>query len=142
LAVQMLDHRDIEEIVRSSLDPASGLVVVPSADAHHYLTMTIQASRSPCTPPRLERAEARIGTNGVDTFVLDLDGSFEYRDIDWQPQGQREILTLMTRLAQAYLAGGGSPGEKRGVTGRRYGQLTLELDGKPFVFKGERREPT
>jgi len=139
LAVQMLDHRDIEEIVRSSLDPASGFVIVTSADAHHYLTMTIQTRRSPGTPPRLERAESRIRTNGVDTFVLDLDGSFEYRDIDWQPAGQREILTLMTRLAQAYLDGGGRPGEKRGVMGRRYSQLTLELDGLPYVFKGERR---
>jgi len=135
----MLNHRDIEEIVRSSLDPASGLVIAASADVHHYLTMTIQPGRSSDTRLHLERAEAAIRTNGVDTFVLDLDGSFEYRDIDWQPQGQREILTLMTRLAQAYLAGEGRQGERRGVTGRRYGQLTLELDGVPYVCKGERR---
>jgi hypothetical protein len=134
----MLSHRDFEEIVRSCLDPASGFVLSTSVDIHHYLTLTVRASPLTPRPIGLERDEVRIKTNGVDTFVLDLDDTFEYRDIDWRSEGQGEILTIMTRLAQAYLAGGGRESEKRGLSGRRYGQLTLELDGEPYLFKGKR----
>jgi hypothetical protein len=134
----VLSHRDIEEIVRSHLDPGSGFVVSASVDVDHCLTLTVRASPTNPTPVHVERVEARIKTNGVDTFVLDLDQSFEYRDIDWQPEGQGQILTLMTRLAQAYLRGDGREAEQRGLTGRRYGRLTLELDGEPYVFRGKR----
>ena len=131
----MLDHHDIEEIVRSGLGPQLRLDISASADVRHCLTLTIQASASTRDHLRPDRVRARIATNGIDTFVLDLDDRFEYRDIDWEPQGQDEILRLMTRLARAYLAGGGRESEKRGLTGRRHRQLVLELDGEPFVFR-------
>jgi hypothetical protein len=133
----VLNHRDIEEIVRSSLDPAAGLAISTSADAHHLLTLNIHSGRSTQGRPRPVRTEAHLRTNGVDTFVLDLDG-FEYRDIDWQPDGQGQILTLMARLAQAYLAGGGREDEERGLIGRRYRRLTVELDGGSYPFRGKR----
>jgi hypothetical protein len=135
--VQVLDHRDIKEIVLSSLDPAGGLVISVSADAQRLLTLNIHSGQPAHGPLRPVRTEAHIRTNGVDTFVLDLDG-FEYRDIDWQPEGQSQILTLLTRLAQAYLAGGGRQDEKSGLIGRRYGRLTVELDGVSYPFRGKR----
>jgi hypothetical protein len=137
-AARVLDHHDIEEIVRSSLDRETRLAVTSSADVRHCLTLTIQAKPSTSALLRPGRSKARIATNGVDTFVLDLDDRFEYRDIDWEPQGQGEILRLMTGLAQAYLAGAGREAEKRGLTGRRYRQLILELDGESYRFKGKR----
>jgi len=135
----VLNHHDIEEIVRSSLDPESRLAVTASADVRHCLTLTIQATPSASAPLHPGRVKARIATNGVDTFVLDLDDRFEYRDIDWEPQGQSEILRLMTGLAQAYLAGDGRETERRGLIGRRHSQLIVELDGEPYRFKGKRQ---
>ena len=131
----MLDHRDMEEIVRSRLGPASGLAISSSADADRHLSLTISAAL-PAHPQPPQRVQSRIVTNGVDTFLLDLDGRFEYRDVDWDPAGQREILTLLTMLAEAYLAGRGREGVSRGLFGRRHGELTLELDGETYVFRG------
>jgi hypothetical protein len=145
----VLDHHGVEEIVRSRLDPTSGLLVARSAGGDGCLTLIVQANSLAHTPSRATGAQAqanvwslprsgRIETNGVDTFVLCLDGQFEYRDFDWVPEGQREILTLLSRLAEAYLAGKGCEGERRGFFGRRYSQLTLELDGQAYLFKGRR----
>ena len=135
----MLDHLQMEEVVRSSLGPASELAVSRSAGAHHQLTLTIDATSPDSTRPRPERVQARIVTNGVDAFLLDLDGRFEYRDIDWDSEGQKEILTLLTMLAEAYLAGNGREAEKRGALGRRHGELTLELAGQTYRLRGVRR---
>lgn len=66
---------------------------------------------------------------------MDLDGQFKFREIDYDPEGQRETLTLMSRLAEAYLAGKGHEGVKRRILGRRHSELTLELDGETYVFK-------
>lgn len=134
----MLDHHGVEEIVRSRLDPTSGLFVARSAGGDGCLTLIVQANSLTHTPSRATGAQAQIETNGVDTFVLCLDGQFGYRDFDWVPEGQREILTLLSRLAEAYLAGKGCEGERRGFFGRRYSQLTLELDGQAYLFKGRR----
>lgn len=132
----MLDHRDMEEIVRSTLGPACGLAISSSADADHHLSLTISAALPAHPHAPLHRVRARIVTNGVDTFLLDLDDRFEYRDVDWDPAGQREILTLLAMLAEAYLAGSGREGVRRGLFGRRRGELTLELDGQTYVFNG------
>jgi hypothetical protein len=40
--------------------------------------------------------------------------------------------------AEAYLAGKGCEGERCGFFGRRYSQLTIELDGQAYLFKGRR----
>jgi hypothetical protein len=138
----VLDHDDMAEVVGAQLGPGSGLSLTSTADSDHVLSLAIQAVQaipSGPTPHRGERIQARIVTNGVDTFLLDLDGRFEYRDIDWDPAGQREILTVLAMLAQAYLAGAGHEGERRGVFGRRHSELTLELDGATYVFRGARR---
>jgi hypothetical protein len=134
----VLDHHDVEEIVRSSLGPASGLFVSRSVETDGYLTLTIRASSSTHTPNRTDGARAQIKTNGVDTFVLALDDQFEYRDVDWVPEGQRQILTLLTRLAEAYLAGSGRAGVKRGFFGGRYSELTVGLDRETYLFRGKR----
>ncbi len=131
----MLDHHAIEEIVRSRLDPGSGLTISRSDDAGHYLTLAIRADPSHRLPAHPGRVEARIVTDGVDTFVLDLDGEFEYRDIDWESEGQREILTLLTMLAAAYLAGEGHQGDRHGFFGRRHSVLTLAVNGEAYDFR-------
>ena len=131
----MLDHHAIEGIVRSQVDPGSGLTISRSDDADHYLSLAIRVNPSRRLPAHPERVEARIVTDGVDTFLLDLDGQFEYRDIDWDSSGQRQILTLLTMLAQAYLAGEGREGERRGFFGRRHSELTLELDGETYACR-------
>ncbi len=137
----MLDHHDMAEVVGAQLGPGSGLSITSTADSDHVLSLAIQNLQAiPSGPtPGPERVQARIVTNGVDTFLLDLDGRFEYRDIDWDPAGQREILTVLAMLAQAYLAGAGHESERRGVFGRRHSELTLELDGETYVFQGARR---
>ena len=138
----MLDHHDMAGVVGAQLGPGSGLTITSTADSDHVLSLVIQAVQaipSGRTPVRPERVQARIVTNGVDTFLLDLDGRFEYRDIDWDPAGQREILTVLAMLARAYLAGAGHEAERRGVFGRRHSELTLELDGATYVFRGARR---
>ena len=138
----MLDHDDMAEVVGAQLGPGSGLTITSTADSDHVLSLAIQAAQaipSGRAPDGPERVQARIVTNGVDTFLLDLDGRFEYRDIDWDPAGQREILTVLTMLAQAYLAGAGHESERRGVFGRRHSELALELDGETYVLTGARR---
>jgi len=137
----VLDHHDMAEVVGAQLGPGSGLSITSTADSDHVLSLAIQNLQAfPSGPtPGPERVQARIVTNGVDTFLLDLDGRFEYRDIDWDPAGQREILTVLAMLAQAYLAGAGHESERRGVFGRRHSELTLELDGETYVFQGARR---
>lgn len=134
----MLDHQAVEEIVCSQLDPGSGVTVARSDGAGHYLSLALRAnpSRKPSAHPG--RVEARIVTDGVDTFLLALDGRFEYSDIDWEPEGQRQILTLLTMLAQCYLAGGGREGKKRGFFGHRRSELILELGAQTYAFRRAR----
>jgi|GEM_PF-3416026 hypothetical protein len=131
----MLNDHDVEEIVRASLDPASGLVISTSVEEDGYLSLTIHTSASTTRP---DRAHARILTSGIEMFLLVLDDQFEYRDFDWETEGQRQILALMAKLAEAYLAGGGREGLKGGIFGRRHSQLTLELAGQTYVFSGRR----
>ena len=128
-------RHEIEEIVRSSLDPASGLAVSASVEGDGYLTLTIQPSSlttRALTHP--ERAQARIGTLGTEWILLDLDGNFELREWYGDPEELREKLMLLARLAEAYLTGEGSEEVKRGILGRRHHELTLALDGERYVF--------
>jgi len=129
-------HNEVEEIVRSNLDPASGLLVSATIEEDGYLVLTIQPSSSTTqAPTHTQRAQARIGTTGTGWVLLDLDRRFELRDWYGNPEEERDALARQARLAEAYLAGKGREGLKRGTFGRRHIELTLELDGETNVFK-------
>ncbi|NMM22185.1 MAG: hypothetical protein HHJ11_01570 [Phycicoccus sp.] len=129
-------RQDVEAIVRSSLGPASGLVVSASVEEDGYLILTFHTSSSTtAAPTHTERAEARIGTTGTGWILLDLDGRFELREWYGDPEEERKTLTLLARLAEAYLAGKGRDELKGAAFGRRRSELTLELDGETYVFK-------
>jgi hypothetical protein len=64
-----------------------------------------------------------------------LDRCFELREWYGNPEEERDALARQARLAEAYLAGKGREGLKRGIFGRRHIELTLELGGETNVFK-------
>lgn len=123
-------RHDLEGVVRSSLDPASDLVV-SSSDENNRTTLTIERRESTNRP---ERAQARISTMDTGWLLLGLDGQFKFREVDYDPEGQRETLKLMVKLVEAYLAGKGREEVRRGIFGGSHKEFTLELDGETYVF--------
>jgi len=127
-------RHELEEVVRSSLDSASGLIVSSSSDKDRT-TLTIERSDSTTrTSTRPERAQARISTADTGWLLLDLDGQFKYRDLDYDPEGNREFLKILARLAEAYFAGKGREEVRRGIFGRSRREFPLELDGETYIF--------
>jgi len=126
-------RHELEEVVRSSLDSASGLIVSSSSDKDRT-TLTIERERTTRTSTRPERARARISTADTGWLLLDLDGQFKYRDLDYDPEGNREFLKILARLAEAYFAGKGREEVRRGIFGRSRREFPLELDGETYIF--------
>jgi hypothetical protein len=127
-------RHELEEVVRSSLDPASGLVVSPSPDKDRT-TLTIQRGESTTfTSTRTERVQARMSTVGTGWVLLVLDGQFRYREFNYDPEGEREALKILARLAEAYFAGKGREEVRRGIFGRNRREFPLELDGETYIF--------
>lgn len=127
-------RHELEEVVRSSLDPASGLVVSSSSDKDRTI-LTIERSESTTgKSTRPERAQARISTTDTGWLLLDLGGQFKYRDLDYDPEGKREFLKILAKLAGAYLAGKGREEVRRGIFGRSRREFPLELDGETYIF--------
>lgn len=128
-------RQDSEEVVRSSLDPASGLVV-SSSDENDRLTLIIHRIPSTTTHTSTcpQRAQARISTIGTGWVLLNLDGQFKFREFDYDPEGERELLKLMAKLAEAYFAGKGREEVRRGIFGRSRMEFPLELDGETYIF--------
>lgn len=48
---------------------------------------------------------ALLITNGVEMFNLELDGRFDVREFDWEPEGQRQSLAALVGVAAAHLRG-------------------------------------
>ncbi len=126
---------DVEHLVRDAL-PASGRFAISSHTDRGYLTLAI--TRSPdagesVAPGR--RSLTHIQTYGVEAFHLRLDERFTLSEFDWEPDGQGQILRVMTGLAVAYLDGHGEGRTKAGARGRRKDYFEIDLDGQTYSLQ-------
>jgi hypothetical protein len=74
----------------------------------------------------------------VEAFFLELDDLYDLKEFDWEPDGQREIVRTLARLALSYLRGAGVEVEMdaRSWFGRRRRRRYLDvvLDGETHRF--------
>ena len=131
-----MDFDDIERIVHETLALGGTFVASKYVD-HGYLSLVIQAVPSLGDAPRqAERTQARIWTSGAEAFFLELDEHFDYKEFDWELEGQRDILRLLTKLGMAYLQGKGVEKERKISFGRHRLDLEIELEGHMYRFDG------
>ncbi|MCU1624082.1 MAG: hypothetical protein JWL79_2927 [Frankiales bacterium] len=75
---------------------------------------------------------ACVVTNGVEAFCLRLDGRFDLREFDWEPEGQAAVIRTLVGVATAHLRGS----SRRATRARwfRSDQEYLEVshDGETF----------
>jgi hypothetical protein len=127
----MPDLHEVEQLVRSALSSNPRLEVTGEV-AGGELILTVRRV-SPSSPTG--RASARIVTSGVEGFYLYLDSTYDYQEFDWAPEGQRESVILLAKLAESYLDGQGDEEERRGLFGRVRKELTLQVDGETYIVK-------
>jgi hypothetical protein len=60
-----------------------------------------------------------------------LDGTYETRDFEWEPETQREMVLL-------YLEGSGIERERRSWLGRHHRELVLDIGGKNYELSRRR----
>ncbi len=128
---------DIERLVREELAVTGDFAASKRLD-REYLSLTITAPVA-ADGARQDRGQARIWTSGVEAFFLELDERFNLKEFDWKPEGQADIVRLMTRLAIAYLQGHGAEGVSKGAFGRRRNHYEIELDGRMYRFASNAR---
>lgn len=126
---------DIERLVRETLALTGDFAASKRLD-RGYLSLAITAPSRAAdnVNARPDRDQARIWTSGAEAFFLELDERFNFKEFDWELEGQADIVRLMTRLAMAYLQGHGAEGESKGTFGRRRKQFEIELDGQTYRF--------
>jgi len=136
-----MELQEIERLVRSTVHPAGEFDVATDLTGDGYLILTLSLIPVPWSDgsPKMRGRRARITTSGVEAFFLELDSRFVLRDFDWETEGQRDIILRMTRLALAYLRGGGVEGERRGLFGRRHPVFSIDLDRQRFTFDQVKR---
>ncbi len=129
-----MEFDDIEHLVRETLALTGDFAVSKQLD-RRYLSLTITAPMAAKNVgARQGRVQVRIWTSGVEAFFLVVDERFDFKEFDWELEGQADILRRMTRLAIAYLQGHGVEGESKGTFGRRRQHLEIELDGETYRF--------
>jgi hypothetical protein len=128
-----VNHDEILAVVRETLADEDS-VEVTSSQKKGYLTILFQDRES---GPSHASRHARLWTLGVEAFFLELDDLYDLKEFDWEPDGQREIVRELTRLALSYLRGAGVEVEMdaRSWFGRRRRRyLDVVLDGETHRF--------
>jgi hypothetical protein len=126
---------DIERLVREKLALTGDFAVSKRLVDRNYLSLTITAPVAAGNiGARQGRVQARIWTNGAEAFFLDVDERFNFKEFDWELEGQADIIRRLTRLAIAYLQGHGVEGESKGTFGRRRKHFEIGLDGETYRF--------
>lgn len=121
---------DIERVVRDGLATSAGTAydLYRTEDAG-YLYLELQPRDT-----RAAQRSARIWTNGVEAFFVDLDNGFGYREFEWQAGAQPHAVRRLAVLAGRYLAGAGSARQVAGRFGRTRTYFEIELDGEIIRF--------
>jgi hypothetical protein len=129
-----VNHDEVLAVVRATLADEDSVEVTPSQEKG-YLSILFQDRES---GPSHVGHRARLWTSGVEAFFLVLDDLYDLKEFDWEPEGQREIVRTLTRLAISYQRGAGVEVEKdeRSWFGRRRRRryLNIVLDGETHSF--------
>jgi hypothetical protein len=129
-----VNHDEILAVVRETLADEDS-VEVTSSQEKGYISILFQDRE---TGPSHVSRHARLWTSGVEAFFLELDDLYDLKEFDWEPEGQREIVRTLTRLALSYLRGAGveAEEEERSWFGRRRRRryLDIVLDGETHRF--------
>lgn len=129
-----MNHDEILAVARETLADEDS-VEVTSSQEKGCITILFQDRES---GPSHAGRHARLWTSGVEAFFLELDDLYDLKEFDWEPDGQREIVRTLARLALSYLRGAGVEVEMdaRSWFGRRRRRRYLDvvLDGETHRF--------
>lgn len=125
-----MESEAILRVVREAVADTDWVEVTSSREGR-YVSILIEGSQT--TSARVKR-HARLWSSGVEAFILELDDLYDRKDFDWEPEGQREIVWTLTRIAIEYLRGAGVQVTDRSRLGRRRHYLDIELDGGTYRF--------
>lgn len=126
-----LDLDEVEDIVRDAVRRAGPLSTQSSRDGR-YVDITVRPS-SPDGSDAGAR-HARISTEGVEVFILNLPDGFAYHefDYDYEREGQVAALRPVAALASEYLHGHSREEEELRSFGRRRRYLEITVDGERY----------
>lgn len=99
--------REVDRLVRSSITSTAGIAISSHFDRSAVqVTLTVDQASTPLTtpPPRLGRT-ALITTEGVELFVLTLDGEFSHPEYEYIDRDQPVLVRMLTKAAEAHLLG-------------------------------------
>lgn len=124
---------DIEQAVRDGLATSVGTAYdLRRTEDAGYLYLELRPRGTGAAP-----RSARIWTNGVEAFFVDLDNGFGYREFEWEAGAQPHAVRRLAHLAGRYLDGAGSARQVAGRFGRTRTYFEMELDGEIIRFSEE-----
>lgn len=121
-----LDLNEVEDIVGDAVRRAGSLSTESRRDGRHvHIDIRLSSPNGSDTGARY----ARISTDGVEAFFIDLPDGISYQKFNYEREGQIEILRLLAALASEYLLGHFQEKEELRSLGRRRRCLEIAVDG-------------
>lgn len=120
---------EIQQIVYETLAEAEG-VSIQSREEKKVIYITLQTQGDNQGEGKRRRAE--IWTSGVEAFLLDVDGGYNYADFEYDEKNQSALVRRLATLAVEYLRGNYKVVEQVTPRGHIRKNIEITLDGETY----------
>lgn len=122
-----MDYRSFERVIKTECQHHDGVGAFFQQEDHGYFRADVWLRRTSFTGTRT----ARISTNGVEVFLLDLE-DYLVRDFEPDPIAQVQVLKDFCAMSLVWLLETEKPMVRRSLLGRRKVYLAFDFDGREY----------